>query len=243
MPRARTLTYWSNMEMVYTMPFNTSANPQDSSKAGEQPNLDTLWSNFASEVETIYRQTREDGNLSVQQALRHITHETYNQLVYDDDFLAAFTEGTDPDLCELPVNLVPLFRNDQISVGLMSVYRNCGVVPLHDHPGAYGVTLVLSGIARVSYASVIERDPDNTMVRLKVDRVRERLPGQVCWFFDGDNDLHSIEAATSSAQLLVTQIASEAAGGQAFYYPSNQQSVAQGGTSIAKRVPINASPA
>jgi hypothetical protein len=221
------------------MPFNTLANPQNT-HAGEQPNLDTLWSNFASEVEAIYRQTREDSNLSVQQALRHITHETYNQLVYDDDFLAAFTEGTDPDLCELPVNIVPLFKNDQISVGLMSVYRNCGVVPLHDHPGAYGVTLVLSGIAKVSYASVIERDPDNAMVRLKVERVR--LPGQVCWFFDGDNDLHSIEAATSSAQLLVTQIASEAAGSQAFYYPSNQQSVAQGGTSIAKRVPINASP-
>jgi hypothetical protein len=219
------------------MPFNTSANPQNTN-VGEQPNLDTLWMHFASEVEAIYQRASEDSSLSVQQALRHITHETYNQLVYDEDFLAAFTEGTDPDLCELPVNIVPLFENERIKVGLMSVYRNCGTVPLHDHPGAYGVTLVLSGIAKVSHASVIERDPDNTMVRLKVERVRERLPGQVCWFFDSENDLHSIEAATSSAQLLVTQIASEDAGSQAFYYPSNQQSVAQGGTSIAKRVPI-----
>jgi hypothetical protein len=223
------------------MPFKDSADPQDAVQAGEEPNLDSLWSRFAREVEGIYRQTSEDSGLSVQQALRHITHETYNQLVYDEDFLAAFTEGSDPDLCELPVNVVPLFDNDQIKVGLMSVYRNCGVVPLHDHPGAYGVTLILSGIAKVSYASVIERDPDNTMVRLKVERVRERLPGQVCWFFDGEQDLHSIEAATSSAQLLVIQMPNVETANQAFYYPANQQSIAQGGTTIAKRVPVNQS--
>lgn len=210
---------------------------QNPANTGNEPNLDSLWTHFANEVETIYRQAEKDSSTSVQQALRRITQETYNQLVYNEDFLAAFCEGSDPDLCELPVHIVPLFKNDKVAVGLMSVYRNCGVVPLHDHPGAYGVSLVLSGIAKVTYASVIERDEDSDVVRLKMDWVRERLPGQVCWFFDGEKDLHSIEATSSSTQLLVIYMPSIDEDNQAYYYPASGQISAQG-TTIARRVPV-----
>jgi hypothetical protein len=217
------------------MPFDTPA--QQAVNPGDEPCLDTLWNNFARQLDAIYQQAKQDSSTSVQHALRRLTQETYNQLVYDEDFLAAMCEGSDPDLCELPVNIVPLFNNDTISVGLMSVYRNCGVVPLHDHPGAYGVTLVLSGIAKVTYASVIERD-DEDMVRLRIDMMRERLPGQVCWFFDGERDLHSIESTTSSAQLLVINTPLLHGQKQSFYQLANQQP-SEGATTIARRVPAN----
>ena len=55
------------------MPFKQPA--QQAAFADEEPCLDTLWTEFAQEVENIHKHSTQDGDMPVQHALRQILAE------------------------------------------------------------------------------------------------------------------------------------------------------------------------
>lgn len=196
-----------------------------------------LWADFSREVHAVYQMARQGNDINVQSELRRVVHAMYNQLVDNEAFREAFRNCPEPHLLKAPSWSSTLYEDQHLHVGLLSVYRGRDI-PLHDHPDSYGVTLVLSGIAQIRYANVVERIYDNNLVKLEIGRSRERMPGQVCWFFEDDRNLHSIEATTATAQLLVMHFPPVAQDKQAFYFPIDNKPCTDGEYILARRVSI-----
>jgi hypothetical protein len=195
-----------------------------------------VWEQYAHALQQAFVAT-PDAEQAMAQELRQATHWLYNALVEEPNFRNRFLLCPEREDCDAPTWSQTLYESKSIRAGLLSVYRDTPV-PLHDHPGSIGVTLVLSGVAKVEYATIVDSANTQGLATLELIRVRERLPGQVCWFFEHDRNIHGIEAITASALLLVMHLPNIDAEKQNLYFPVNETRPDEGNTFLANRVKL-----
>ncbi len=205
-------------------------------KLVESEGMDGTWEQFASQILTAY-DTTPDTEQSMAQLLRLTTHQLYSGIVEDAHFRNQFLQCPDTASCGTPTWSTTLYESENIRAGLLSVYRD-KPVPFHDHPGAIGVSLILSGVAKIQYANFTRDQRDENLVELQMMRVRERLPGQVCWFFKKDRNIHSVEAITSNVVLLVIHLPHIESNKQSLFFPVVDHQREEGEKFLAHRVKL-----
>ena len=194
----------------------------------------STWEPFAAEVLKIY-ESAPATEQSMAEILRPLMHMLYNRVVEDEQFRNQLLQCPDSAGSGSPTWSSTLYESETIRAGLLSVYRD-KPVPFHDHPGAIGITLVLSGVARIEYANFVSNNDNNGLVKLKTSRARERLPGQVCWFFEHDRNIHSVEAGTPNTVLLVIHMPHVDTEKQSLYFPVADEEREEGEVFMAHRV-------
>jgi len=138
---------------------------------------------------------------------------------------------------ELPNGSTVLFTDEHLKVGLQAVQKG-NPIPLHDHPGSAGVVLVLTGIVNFQYANVIGDQTNPGPVELQIARIRNRQPGQVCWFHAEDRNIHRVEAKTDRAVILVAHLRQHEDGPRHMYFPVSDYEPAEGVRFLAHRMKI-----
>ena len=200
---------------------------------------ENVWESFAADALKAY-EAPPSTEQSMAAVLRPAIHQLYNSIVEDPFFRDQFLQCPEPANGDTPTWSSTLYESENIRAGLLSVYRD-KPVPFHDHPGAIGVTLVLSGVTRIEYANIIGNQEGHSLAELEMTRVRDRLPGQVCWFFEHDRNIHSVESKTPNAVLLVIHMPHIESEKQNMYFPVADYQLEEGEKFMANRVKIKRS--
>jgi hypothetical protein len=197
------------------------------------------WECFAEILAAAYAQApKTEGAMA--DLLRPATHQFYNWIVSDPEFRNEFLRCPDSIGRGSPTWSTTLFSDDNINAGLLAVYRD-KPVPFHDHPGTLGVMLVLSGAVKIQYANLVNEQDAFGPVELQITRVRERLPGEVCWFFANDRNIHQLEATTANTVILVAHLPHIDINQQSFYFPFGEYEPVEGCTLLAQRIRLKRS--
>lgn len=114
---------------------------------------------------------------------------------------------------------VTLFENLQIKASLVALEKG-RPLPLHDHPGASGLMLVIEGEVSIFQCNAEEPQPGNPLV-LNVVELKNLPAGQVSWFTVKEKNIHSVNAVSQHAVLLVVHTPTFSARLQSFYFPLN----------------------
>jgi len=197
------------------------------------------WEWFAGKLAAAYEQAPET-EAAMAETLRMSTHQFYNWVVNDPEFRTQYLACPDSLGRGSITWSSRLYSDEQVSAGLLAIYRD-KPVPFHDHPGTLGVMLVLSGAVKIRYADMANEREGAGAVDLKITRIRERLPGEVCWFFAKDRNIHQLEATSANAIMLVAHLPRVDVDKQSFYFPVGEYEAAEGHTLLAQRVRLNRS--
>lgn len=192
------------------------------------------WKWFADKLAAAYTQAPET-EAAMADLLRPSTHQFYNWIVNDPEFRNQFLGCPDSIGRGSPTWSSLLYSDDKVDGGLLAVYRD-KPVPFHDHPGALGVLLVLSGAINIRYAEHVGQQDSAGPVELQITRVRQRLPGEVCWFSANERNIHQLEAATANTVMLVVHMSHSENIQKSFYFPIGKYEPVEGGTLLAQRI-------
>jgi hypothetical protein len=112
-----------------------------------------------------------------------------------------------------------LFENRTMKASLVAIDKGRGL-PLHDHPGASGLMLVIDGSVSVCHCNIKPRQPGEllSLSVLQTDTLNE---GETSWFTKTERNVHSVEATSQRAVLLVVHTPAFAAQQQSYYFPIN----------------------
>lgn len=209
------------------------------SLAENRENTSPSWEWFAAQLTAAYDQAPGTES-AMTELLRPATHQLYNWIVNDPEFRNEFLHCPDSLGRGSLTWSTKLFSDDNINAGLLAVYRD-KPVPFHDHPGTLGVMLVLSGAVKIRYADFTGDHGRVGPVELRITRVRERLPGEVCWFFANNRNIHQLEATTANTVMLVAHLPHVDVDKQSFYFPVGEYEAVEGQTLLAQRMKLNRS--
>lgn len=113
----------------------------------------------------------------------------------------------------------PLFETEAIRVGLLVVYR-FGRIPLHDHPGAFGAQLVLSGRLRIKqFEQQASSGSSGGLKVLELSIDRELWEGETASYKPDAGNIHELEATQPSAVLFTATTPPYCDKERAWYYP------------------------
>jgi len=206
-------------ETTVTRLLNTETQPTWTS---EEQN----WQRFATRVSAAYDATVESES-AMANLLRPAAHQLYSWIVEEPGFHEQLSLCRNTVHNESPNGSKVLFADEHIKAGLQAIYRD-NPIPLHDHPGTAGIVLVLSGVINFQYANISANQANPGPVELQIARVRDRLPGQVCWFHAEHRNIHRVEAKTGNAIMLVVHLRRGDAGPRHMYFPVSQYEPVEG---------------
>ena len=212
-----------------TQLLNTETQPTRTTK-------ERHWQQFASQVSAAF-DAAEEAESAMSGLLSPAAHQLYNWIAGTADFLQQLSLCPDTNSNESSNWSRVLFADEHIKVGLQAVYLG-NPIPLHDHPGSAGVVLVLSGAVNFQYANVIGSWTNPGPIELRIARIRNRLPGQVCWFHAEDRNIHRVEANTDRAIILVAHLRQGDGGSRHMYFPVSDYEPAEGIRFLAHRMKI-----
>jgi len=185
-------------------------------KAGDDSDAPT-WQRFARQVKAAIEANPKDEQ-ALANRLRIAAHQLHAHLVtalnlpVRSNDLKSQVRPEKPNVSEL------FYADEEIHAGVQAVAKG-SPIPLHDHPGSAGIVLVLSGVVNFQYANVVRNQGSFGLVELEIERVRNRLPGQVCWFHADARNIHRVESMTESAVMLVIHIKQNESGQKHLYFP------------------------
>ena len=112
-----------------------------------------------------------------------------------------------------------LFENRTMKASLVTIDKGRGL-PLHDHPGASGLMLVIDGSVSVCHCNIKPRQPGQ-LLSLSVLQTNNLNEGETSWFTQTEGNVHSVEATSQRAILLVVHTPAFAVQQQSYYFPIN----------------------
>ena len=122
---------------------------------------------------------------------------------------------------ERPWRFLPLLDMPTLRAGVLTLFR-FGPVPLHDHPGAYGMQRVLSGRVRVGcYEQGVVSEESERLVWLARTAAHELSAGESSCYFPERGNLHELVSLSSRSVLLTMTIRPCREQERSWYFPVN----------------------
>ncbi len=195
-----------------------------------------IWAEFVDGIQAIYEH-HADHEADRQAALVRLVDMMYPSLFNDPALQQAMAQCPQAGEKTSPSWWRTLHEDMISQITLVAVYQD-QAMPLHDHPGSRGVSLVLSGHAKIHYANVTEVDPASGMIEMVMAESQECHEQEVSSFDIDHNNIHSIEAMTPCTQVLVVHTPPIKRKDQAFYFPLSNEQWIPGQPFTAKRIQI-----
>jgi len=194
------------------------------------------WAEFVDGIQAIYEHHTDHVD-DRQAALARLIDEMYPVLLTDPALQQAIARC--PQSCDptRPGWWSTLHESAMSHIALVAVYQG-QAMPLHDHPGSHGLSVVLTGRAQVRQASIAELNPANGVAKIKLDSIEEMAQQQFSWFDESHSNLHSIEAMTPIAHILAVHLPPIRRQEQAYYFPLETKQWLPGQSLSTKRVKI-----
>ena len=195
-----------------------------------------IWAEFVDGIQAIYEHHTDDPD-DRQAALVRLVDAMYPALLNEPALQQAMTQCPPAGEHTTPSWWRSLHEDMTSQITLVAVYHG-QAMPLHDHPGSRGLSLVLSGSAHIRYADIAEVDQASGIVQIVMADSQECSEKGVSSFDTDHNNLHSIEAMTPYAQVLVVHTPPIKREEQAFYFPLLAKHWLPGQQLRAKRIKI-----
>jgi len=195
-----------------------------------------IWAEFVDGIQNIderhadYRQDRET-------ALAHLVAEMYPALLMDSKLQQAMALCPAAGTQTSPSWWHNLHEDRASQISFISVYQG-QAMPLHDHPGSRGLSVVLSGRARIRYADIVQLDQASGIVEIVMVDSQVCAEQEVSSFDTDYNNIHSVEAMSPCVQVLVVHTPPIKREEQAFYFPLLAKQWLPGQQLRAKRINI-----
>lgn len=134
---------------------------------------------------------------------------TCKDVSLDEKLLHNMSKGTTNGVVA-PVTYVSVFENRTFTMSIFIVKRGARI-PLHDHPGMYGILKVIYGSAKISsYSEVRRRSPDPDSDRVDCDTIEVRrhpdetvgADASACRLTPSDRNFHEIVAVDGTIAFL-----------------------------------------
>ena len=101
-----------------------------------------------------------------------------------------------------PWGWLPLIEREDVRGGILSVGRQ-HPIPLHDHPGTFGVLMILAGEIRVTqYDRIDARQPSGATVKLCNRNIHHLGPRDVSIFQPDLGNLHQLQAISDDCMIV-----------------------------------------
>lgn len=112
---------------------------------------------------------------------------------------------------------VTLFESPHIKTSMVALEKG-RPLPLHDHPGASGIMMVIEGEVSIFQCNAELPQPGKPLV-LNVVELKNLQAGKVSWFTVKEKNIHSVNAVSQRAVLMVIHTPRFLAQQQSFYFP------------------------
>jgi hypothetical protein len=196
---------------------------------------DRVWSDFIATVQFVTEHQADQAG-ALPYRLEQMVKQHYPVLMQSPKVQQALADCPKRQAPNMPSWSTILFENPACQVNLVAVYRRQGL-PLHDHTGSSGLSMILEGRVRIGYARRMGMDPATGLTHVRVAGVQECAAQQTSWF-DQQHNLHSIEAISARAVLLVLHLPPVNRASQAFYFPLEQTPWSAGQCIQTKRIRV-----
>ncbi len=162
----------------------------------------TSWENRIQEIFEIHFVNEKDHCLC-SNALIKSAHEIHSELIIRLRYLDALRNALQFKPEDQQVwGWYPLMRSPLLRVGLLSLYRPFHI-PLHDHPGSFGVHKVISGRARFrQYRLASDSESDRTLVYLEQESDQILSKTECLTFTPWSENLHDIQSISHRSVVL-----------------------------------------
>ena len=152
--------------------------------------------------------------------LSKIACELHNKLNAFQKFQDAFmASNTSLPREHQPWRWYYLINTPLLQVGLITIYRFIPI-PIHDHPGAYGVQRIISGKAHIrQYQHVSGIDPEQAIVSLKKVSDCKFAKDESATFTPLSGNLHKLESLTPRCILLSIMVHPYKPHDRSWYFP------------------------
>lgn len=205
----------------------------------ESPDLDLeqqpgYWQDYADKVDRIL--SAQLDNQQVTEQISRAMYELYEQLQHSLLFNAAMTrimQNNRNSYCQTEI----LINHPRIRASLINTSRK-NPIALHDHPGASGTTLILSGALKVSYCEKVRQHaPGQDYIRMISEAVRHE--GEVCWFRSHERNIHGLQAIKDNCLELTIHTPAFDHQEQSYYFVTDNQ-LEYNQEVLAQRMPVYA---
>jgi len=176
-----------------------------------------IWAEFVDGIEAIYEHHTYHPD-DRQTALARLVAAMYPMLLSDPALQQAMVQCPQAGEHTSPSWWRTLHEDITSQITLVAVYQD-QAMPLHDHPSSRGLSVVLSGRAHIRYADVVQLDQASGIAEIVMADSQECQEQEISSFDSDHNNLHSIEAMTPCAQVLVVHTPPIKREEQAFYFP------------------------
>lgn len=114
----------------------------------------------------------------------------------------------------------PLLQHEAIEVNLLTMFQKQDI-PLHDHPDASGVMLVIEGKAQISRYDVVQETQNANSTSATLARVSDKTlsMGEVDILTSERGNIHGIRALTAKCNLLDITISPDKNAKRNWYLP------------------------
>jgi hypothetical protein len=197
------------------------------------------WLEFVTSIESIIQQHAGDRE-ELQYQLNQLVKENVASLRVEPGLQQALAGCPAKHELSAPSWWTTLYENNCCHIALVAVYEGMAM-PLHDHPGSQGISVVLSGRAQIHTATCLELDQATGLAEIMITDSKECEEQDVCWI-DKQHNLHSIEAKTDIALALVVHTPKVDRDRQAFYFPVEDKTWIPGQRTGCKRIRLRHNP-
>jgi len=195
-----------------------------------------IWAEFVDGIQAIYEH-HADHPQDRQAALTRLVDAMYPALLSNPALRQAMQQCPQAGEQTSPSWWRSLHEDMTSQITLVAVYKG-QAMPLHDHPGSRGLSLVLSGRALIRYADVVQLDEASGMTEIVMTDSQECKEQEVSSFDTDHNNIHGIEAMSPCAHVLVVHTPPIKREEQAFYFPLLAKQWMPGQRLRAKRIKI-----
>jgi len=176
-----------------------------------------IWAEFVGGIQAIYEHHTEHCD-DRQTALMRLVDVMYPVLCNEPVLRQAMTQCPKAGEQSSPSWWRSLHKDTTSEITLVAVYQGQSM-PLHDHPGSRGLSLILSGQAHICCADVLQLDQASGIAEILMADSQQCREQDVSSFDTNHNNLHSIEALTPCVHVLVVHTPPIKREEQAFYFP------------------------
>lgn len=179
-----------------------------------------IWREFLSGMRVALKRCKA-GTVGIEEIADHNIQLLHKELAKTTTFKAAVRNATTSQKDDHHWYWQSLLSSEKINAGLLTVYAG-QPIPLHDHPGANGMIIVLQGKVRVSQYQLTQELNANHSANVALRKISDRHlgMGETDMFLHNRGNIHGMRALSQKCIILDILIPPQTSEERSWYLPT-----------------------